>query len=214
MSALPFKGFQKIPRLKGGAGICVTEKIDGTNAQVLVRPLTAPVNGDSLPVVLVEPGFDTVVGDLVIRAGSRNLWLPSGGGKEDNYGFGGWVSDNAEELAKLGHGAHFGEWWGRGIGRNYGMLDRKFSLFNVHRWNDENPNRPACCSVVPVLANGVSFEAIPGILDDLRQNGSKAYPYMNPEGIVVYHYASRSYFKVTLDNDDLPKGLVEQMRKG
>lgn len=29
---------------------------------------------------------------------------------------------------------------------------------------------------------------------------------MNPEGVIVYHSASRSYFKVLLENDAEPKG--------
>ena len=31
---------------------------------------------------------------------------------------------------------------------------KKFFLFNTFRWNNENPNRPDCCDVVPILYQG------------------------------------------------------------
>ena len=41
---------------------------------------------------------------------------------------------------------------------------------------------------------------------DLKTGGSAAAAeYMNPEGIVVYHQAADTGFKMTLDNDDKPK---------
>jgi hypothetical protein len=40
--------------------------------------------------------------------------------------------------------------------------------------------------------------------------GSRAAPgYDKPEGIVVYHTASRSMYKVTLEGDEKPKGSTE-----
>jgi hypothetical protein len=46
------------------------------------------------------------------------------------------------------------------------------------------------------------------ILDTLRVEGSVAAPgYMNPEGVVLYHAASKGLFKVTLDHDSEPKSL-------
>ena len=54
---------------------------------------------------------------------------------------------------ELGVGQHFGEWWGFGIQRGYGLHERRFSLFNTGRWSDPAV-RPACCGVVPVLADG------------------------------------------------------------
>jgi hypothetical protein len=42
----------------------------------------------------------------------------------------------------------------------------------------------------------------------LKVLGSKAVPgFMKPEGIIVYHTASKQNFKVLLENDDQPKGL-------
>lgn len=175
-----FEAFTKIPRLS--RDIIITEKIDGTNAQVFINE-----NGE-------------------VRAGSRSRWIEPG--KQDNYGFAGWVRDNNDELLKLGPGRHFGEWWGKGINRGYGFPEKVFSLFNVHRWS--RGNKPYCCSVVPVLYAGpFSENNIVRCLDFLRQDGSTASPgYTNPEGIVIYHTAGGYLFKKTLVNDESPKGAV------
>ena len=96
---MDFKEFPKMPRLS--REIIVTEKIDGTNAQVAVVEL----DGYSAPGAVWE-------GDgLAIYAGSRTRWITP---EADNFGFAAWVRDNAEELATLGPGNHFGEWWGEG----------------------------------------------------------------------------------------------------
>src|SRR5678815_5574755 len=76
-----FEPFSSIPRLKRGC--VITEKIDGTNAQVYVAD-----NGE-------------------VFAGSRNRWL--GLEKtEDAFGFARWVKDHEDELRGLGPGRHFG----------------------------------------------------------------------------------------------------------
>lgn len=99
-----FRAFPKIPRF--AKEIVITEKIDGTNAQVFVGE------------------------DGTIRAGSRRRWITP---EEDNFGFAAWVRENADELRELGPGRHFGEWWGHKIQRGYGLTERRFSLFNVDR---------------------------------------------------------------------------------
>lgn len=176
--ALEFVEFPKIARLK--RPMTVTEKLDGTNACVVIS----------------DDGTE-------IGAQSRSRMITP---EDDNFGFARWVQENREELMRLGPGHHYGEWFGRGIGRKYGMTERRFALFNTNRWNPDNPNRPACCHVVPVLATGTSVNP-DLILETLRTNGSYAVPgFMNPEGIIVYHAASRTYYKVTLEKDDEPKG--------
>lgn len=120
-----FEPFQKIGRIKRSC--VVTEKIDGTNAQVHI----------------LEDGR--------IRAGSRRRYITP---EIDNYGFAKWVAENEEELSRLGPGRHYGEWWGSGIQRRYGLTDdKRFSLFNTLRWSDPAA-RPECCSTVPVLYGG------------------------------------------------------------
>ncbi len=193
---MDFEPFPKISRFARGA--VVTEKIDGTNAQVFIRQLPdTEVMPTDTPIV-------AVVGDLLIYAGSRNRWIVPG---DDNAGFALWVKEHAEELAKLGLGAHFGEWWGAGIQRRYDLTEKRFSLFNTSRWSDERGERPACCHVVPVLWAG-QFDDFDSrkILADLASGGSVASPgFMKPEGIVIYHVAAGKHFKRTLDKDDEPK---------
>lgn len=199
---LEFKEFDKISRLN--REVFVTEKIDGTNGQVHIRPAD-----DSF-----EHGYDSRIEVFglphYIRAGSRNRWVTNVGG-DDNNGFGRWVLANAAELAALGTGAHYGEWWGQGIQRKYGLTEKRFSLFNVGRWKDPNdvfaPAEavlvPSCCYVVPILARGIGLSTvIDGALQSLRERGSYAAPsFMNPEGIVAFHSHSRTLFKVTLERD-------------
>jgi len=174
-----FIPFDKIPRLR--RSVVVTEKIDGTNGVIWISNDTA-----------------------TIRAGSRSRWITP---EDDNHGFARWVHANADELRALGPGFHYGEWWGAGIQRRYGLDHKRFSLFNAGRWTDDV--RPKCCHVVPVLAQGAQEYAVESALLQLQTNGSIAVPgFMKPEGIVVYHTASRSLFKVTLEKDDEPKGRV------
>lgn len=173
-----FQVFPKIPRLS--RQVTVTEKIDGTNAQVYIP--------DSMDMVL---------------PGSRKKWLTL---ESDNFGFAKWVKEHyIELLTGLGPGIHYGEWWGKGIQRGYGLEEKRFSLFNTKRWTDDV--RPACCGVVPVLYEGpFDTAAIDSVLDTLRESGSVAAPgFMKPEGIVVYHSAANSYFKKTVERDDYHK---------
>jgi len=141
--------------------------------------------------------------------GSRNRWITS---EADNFGFATWVQENAEELRKLGPGRHFGEWWGAGIQRRYGLTEKRFSLFNTSRWLDSVgarfPSLPACVHVVPLLYNEqFSDTAVNEALRQLKEYGSVAAPgFMNPEGIVIYHHASRTLHKVTLGDDGHKEG--------
>lgn len=173
-----FTEFQKIPRLT--RPMIVTEKIDGTNAQVLVTD------------------------EGKVLAGSRSRFITP---EDDNFGFAAWVRDHEKELLALGPGRHFGEWWGSGIQRGYGLKEKRFSLFNVSRW--ESPiARPACCGCVPVLYQGMfSTEAVAEVLQRLKAEGSAAVPgFMKPEGVVIFHVAGNLMFKKTLEKDDEWKG--------
>jgi hypothetical protein len=178
----PFTPFPKIARYS--KEVIVTEKIDGTNAQIYIS----------------DDGKE-------IFAGSRTRWISPG---DDNFGFAAWVEKNREELLKLGPGNHFGEWWGAGIQRKYGLNEKRFSLFNTHRWGDD-ATRPACCSVVPVLWQGNADVMDPVvILNHLQKTGSHAAPgFMKPEGIVIFHTASGALFKKTLEKDNEPKSVSE-----
>ena len=131
-----FEAFPKMGRLY--REIVVTEKIDGTNAQVLIEHKEA----------MEDPGIQghriAEIDGYYIFAGSRTRFITPA---DDNFGFANWVENNAPELVYgLGIGRHFGEWWGKGIQRGYGLDYKKFSLFNTSRWKD---NAPKCCDVVP-----------------------------------------------------------------
>lgn len=194
----PFVEFPKMARLS--REVIITEKIDGTNGCIFI-------------------GED---GEFLV--GSRTRWITL---DDDNYGFARWAHEHREELLTLGPGRHFGEWWGNGIQRGYGLLngDKRFSLFNVHRWClvGETPARiamddpriekhqealPECCGLVPVLWRGM-FDTVrvETVLYDLRYYGSSAASgFMKPEGVVVYHIAGNVGFKKTLEKDDEYKG--------
>ena len=188
---IEFKPFNKIARLSREC--IVTEKIDGTNAQICI----------------------TEDGEFLV--GSRSRWITP---ENDNFGFARWAYENKDELLKLGVGSHFGEWWGSGIQRGYGLVkgDKRFSLFNVGRWVKFNGNPelkdkqeycPDCCDVVPILYEGI-FDTliINGALLTLKEKGSLASPnFMKPEGVVIYHTASRSLFKKTIEKDESPKSV-------
>lgn len=176
---MDFIPFPKIARYS--REVIVTEKIDGTNASIVVS----------------DDG-------LTLQAGSRNRWITP---EDDNAGFARWAQANTQELLRLGPGVHYGEWWGQGIQRGYGLKEKRFSLFNVARWAAE---RPACCHVVPELWRGNMDYFNPNlVLLKLSEKGSHAAPgFMKPEGIIIYHVAGQHLFKKTLDKDHEPKGLV------
>lgn len=71
----PFEGFPKMARLS--REVIITEKIDGTNAQILI-------------------GED---GSMLV--GSRTRWITL---EQDNFGFARWVTEHREELLQLGPG--------------------------------------------------------------------------------------------------------------
>jgi len=222
---MEFQKFNKIPRLSRDC--IITEKIDGTNAQIFIYNKNEDVS-------LLTLDFDNLVTDnfiheyslynengLYIFAGSRKRWLTE---KKDNYGFAKWVQANAEELLKLGEGRHYGEWYGKGIQRKYGLEEKRFALFNVGRWH-KNEKRlvsidpetkeekyteqcPDCCEVVPVLYEGLfGTIQVNRYIEYLSYYGSKIVPgFRFPEGIIIFHSASGKLFKKSLENDEKPKG--------
>ena len=191
MSEFEFVPFKKIPRLFRDC--VITEKIDGTNAVIHISD------------------------EMVLTPGSRTRWISEA---HDNYGFATWCMDNKEQLLTLGPGLHYGEWWGQGIQRKYGLTEKRFSLFNVKRWclNGQEPKLlststegvekkqsvlPPCVGLVPVLYEGeFDSDAVKYQSQCLQTYGSRAAPgFMDPEGIVVLHTAAGVMFKYTLEGD-------------
>ncbi len=233
---MDFQKFDKIPRLS--RDIVITEKIDGTNAQIFIVSYESLFNSYNLGDIVDQSVIDWTHGDinnfidkyclsdledqkkkglyedmkdqLFIFAGSRKKWLDVSS-KGDNFGFAKWVEANAEELIKLGEGKHYGEYYGKGIQRNYGLDEKRFALFNVGKWEDPEL-RPKCCNVVPILYRGMfDTEMIGNTLMTLKEYGSKIVEgFMNPEGIIIYHTASGKLYKKTIHNDEKPK---EQVKK-
>ena len=201
-----FEPFPKIPRLRRDCTI--TEKIDGTNAQVYVETVAPEVFAADHPSDLIERGWIySPKGGVRMVAGSRSRWLDTSK-TGDNFGFAKWVAAHADELAALGPGRHFGEWYGAGIQRGYGLVEKRFALFNTDKWGG-TAARPACCDVVPVLYQGLFCDkAVEDALLELRHCGSRAAPhgFGDPEGIVVFMHASHTLHKVTLEKDEAPKG--------
>ena len=180
-----FKPWPKITRLENKRPPIFTEKIDGTNACVIVAYQNPDAN--SIASVVNNGGI------LSIWAQSRTRLITP---ENDNYGFAKWVLENAEELVKLGEGHHFGEWWGQGINRGYGLTEKRFSLFNTRRWGLHNPNTPKCCHVVPIISVETPREAM-NYLDSV---GSLAAPgWMKPEGAVMYEPDTDTCFKIIMD---------------
>jgi hypothetical protein len=200
---MEFVGFPKIARLN--RDVVVTEKIDGTNAQVYIVDAEGPegaIVGERYPAAWQE----TADRQFLVTAGKRTAWIKPG--RDDNHGFAAWVWEHADELASgLGTGRHFGEWWGSGINRGYGLQngEKRFSLFNVKKWGT-GTSCPSCCGVVPLLAAGPLNNAVDRGMQILREEGSQANPgFMKPEGVVVFHPKASTSFKVTLENDEVPK---------
>ena len=193
---MTYPKFPSIPRFN--KPVIVTEKIDGTNGQIWIGDPYAW--GADVPKVVLSD-------EWALLAGSRNRWLSL---ESDNFGFAAWAYANADALADtLGEGQHFGEWWGPGIQRGYGLKEKRFSLFNTSRWDNEDGVMTECVpglDVVPVLGKydgqWVS-SAVEMSMYQLETQGSVASPgFMRPEGVVVYHTAANQPFKMTFDNPE------------
>lgn len=184
---IEFKPWPKIARL-ANEQMTITEKIDGTNACAIFLPNEAY---DEDP----EHNFE-----YKFAAQSRNKLITP---ESDNAGFAKWVYANVDELfADLGYGYHYGEWWGSGIQRGYGMQrgEKFFSLFNAPRWTPAvGTFKTKNLNVVPMLYQG-DFESakIKDFSDLLYQTGSFAAPgFTNPEGIVIHLREAQATYKIT-----------------
>lgn len=201
----PYPKFTPIPRLH--RDVVITEKIDGTNGLVDIRWMDDP---EYMPTHDVVVNVEWDGRNYAVAAGSRTRWIHP---DMDNYGFASWVFAHAENLVSaLGVGAHYGEWWGSGIQRGYGLTkgEKRFSLFNSARWNAEDLGTVPGLGVVPIMrtGNGKDLNDLVDLaLDRLARQGSLASPgFMRPEGVVVWHAAARQYFKATIEKDDEWKG--------
>jgi hypothetical protein len=197
---IEFVKYGKTPRLF--RDIVITEKLDGTNSAIHIKE-----NPDGEPFHMTSAHIERDDVQYEVAAQSRNRLIYPGK-TTDNYGFAGWVYDNAHQLFDiLGPGTHFGEWWGLGVARGYGMTHKKFSLFNTSKGVMDEDVGVGEIGTVPTLYEGeFSEDKILDQLHWLRDYGSVASPgFSNPEGICVYHTQSGQVYKVTLNNDDKGK---------
>lgn len=209
-----FQRFQSLTRFSHDWTI--TEKIDGTNACIIIELDERMAWGDG------EYDYAMIdkIGNYAVYAQSRNNLIYLG---KDNAGFAAWVKANAGPLVGiLGEGRHYGEWCGAGIQRRYGLANKRFALFNTHRWgalrdHPEGGLLGDALTVVPVLAEG--YMDNPGqqaldAMEKLRENGSAFAPgFMEPEGVVMRHNPSGTVFKKTFDYDEFGKWKENQDRR-
>ena len=232
-----FEPWPKIPRL--ASPFIITEKIDGTNSAVLIVPLTEVDHWEIADgaIQLFNPEAGIAVGMVdqggewfVVFAQSRKRFITP---ISDNFGFAAWVRDNAEALVSiLGPGRHFGEWWGNGIQRGYGLPkgERRFSLFNVTRYNplasigdlydrswpaDDPSMEPLWpqlpgLGLVPVIdfeETDINLRYVADRVDyglkSLELYGSRAVAGgFKAEGVVLFHERSRQTFKAFVDDSE------------
>lgn len=169
-----FKPWPKTPRFS--AHCTITEKIDGTNGQI------------------------SICEDGRLFVGSRNRWLSGETKQSDNFGFYAWVMEHETEIRKLGIGRHFGEWYGAGIGRNYGLENRYFALFNTRRPKETLPD---CVGQVPILYEGpYSKEAEQAAVTKTSRSFVAADTWAGPvEGYVVFFPKTGERFKHVFETE-------------
>ncbi len=187
-----FKKFPKISRLQ--SPVIITEKIDGTNGLIYIGP-----EGD-------------------VYAGSRNRWLSI---EDDNYGFARWVDLHSTVLRDtLDVGWHYGEWFGQGIARGYGLDHKRFYLFAVDRYPDLRDNNDLVLpggtqlGVVPVMMRSVQFDPLLHIQEcinkfadtaELGPGRSNINNFPRPEGFCIFFEHNHMILKVVLDKHDEKK---------
>jgi hypothetical protein len=172
--------------------VFITEKIDGTNGIIHITP------------------------DGVVVAGSRNRWVTDEAGvpiKEDNYGFGAWVYENRELLKRLGAGTHYGEWYGLGIQRGYGLSEKRWASFDIRAKHHER-GIPGVDTVPTLCIRQLdSLNILDEVVAELSAKGSTLVPgFMDPEGIVIsFKNMNKARFKKYCKNDMLRKSDQEAM---
>lgn len=196
-----------IPRLT--ESLIVTEKLDGVFGKIHISDYPPSTYTSDHTVTKTPDGRA-----FIVTAATRDFKLKH---DTDYFGFREWVYAHAQSLAMiLGPGDHFGEWWGGGIRRGYGLPDgdRRFSLFDFNRWSSMIGQTLEMTEVdeirvVPIITTLSSFDSsdIHRLLDLLRRTGSYAeVGYKPAEGVVIYNTDGLPVVKAVL-KDDRPKLL-------
>ena len=213
MAELTFEKWPSIPRWANDT-VTITEKIDGTNAALIILPYNIDHE------TLIQDGYakcwgpaDAQIGDLVTFAVQSRKRFIKPGKDTDNAGFAAYAFEHAPQfIALLGYGKHYGEWWGRGIQRGYGLDEKRLSLFSPWRYEhlalkDEVPG----LDMVPVLYSGGWDGAnVKKELTKLEEKGSVAAPgFKKPEGLIVQSAFTGAKYKAFTWDDGIPKSLKE-----
>lgn len=181
---MSYPSFPSIERLEN-LHCVITEKIDGTNG-------------------LIEYWIDSNPNHFPycqVRFGSRNRYITT---TDDNSGFANFFFSHKSRILEIIGNLEepptqsiriYGEWFGKGIQRGYG-LDQKYFMPFSSFWAEKmieagipNIKEPA------ILYTGKFIEAeVDHQMGILKFDGSHVVPgYRNPEGIVIYfsHYNFR-----------------------
>lgn len=202
---MDFLKWPSIPRLSKET-MTVTEKIDGTNSAIRIRPFDETVdNSEAIGEIFLGEGPV-----YTVWVQSRNRFI-SPGKSTDNAGFAGWVNDNLDQLVTvLGPGDHYGEWWGSGVQRGYNQKDKHFSLFNARRWlellHTIEPYEGLNLHTVPLLYTGQYDGAkVQELRQNLIDNGTTLTKNFRAEGMVVELREIGAKYKVLCENDEVHK---------
>lgn len=203
-----FEKWPSIPRLSKER-MTITEKIDGTNAAIVIEPWRIDAEYDMKYVNTVS-----VDGELYFFATqSRSRFITP---EDDNFSFAKWAYKNAEGLIEtLGYGKHYGEWWGHGIQRGYDLSEKRFSLFNAPRWQDEisylYPHKLVSqLRTVPLLYTGpFDLDKLAETKNTISKGSHASITFKRPEGLVMYLREANTSYKILLENDDLHKWEVK-----
>lgn len=205
-----FEKFSKIRRIDG-LKMWVTEKINGTNGQILVDDEAVQilcVGSRGRPILPDVPAARHPVTGRTVRDDAGKPVIPKQ--VRDNFGFACQVYQDEEWVAEaLGPGRHYGEWAGPGIQKNpLDLPTRLFFLFSrSDRYDTDGLVFIDWLRLVPELYEGpLDFDQVEMIMDDLLEQGTyvaDAGPDARaPEGVVVATLDQR--FKFT--PDPRPKG--------
>lgn len=193
---MEFKSFPEIKKL-GSTEFSVTQKIHGTNAQVMIYPKKMERNVDAGN----GQGYTEIVetGEMELLVGSRTRWIVPG---DDNYGFAAFVYANKQEfIDKLGPGQHFGEWAGPGINSGEGLSQKTFILFDYWKFPSERPLPPQTATVPVLYSGSFDLSQVEKCMEDLKTNGSRLVAgFMRSEGVVVQIKGTR--YKVVFDAEE------------
>lgn len=180
--SIEFAPWPKIGRIGDSIQVQITEKIDGTNACIVVE------------------------GGEIVACQSRKKFIVPG---DDNAGFAGWAYKNRHVLAEvLGDGHHYGEWAGPAIQKNpMNLSKKKFFLFDPRRYDFQWEDRldlvldGGNLGKVPVLYEGAYFsELTERVMFDLAVN-SRLRGY-EAEGIITWWAPFRTMTKTTFKHSE------------